>query len=753
MGRKPHVAFTMTLGDQALIGVSDASNDAPAPLGVALAGRALLGAVLGVALGAALGLVATEGSYAGVRDDVAFEQAASAHGAYLDALVRSLICIGLIEALLLAPVVLGLLLLLRARSLHARAVAAHPLAPPLLGLLAAFACFVGVAHRYPGLFLPLLASSRWLTAAVGWGHGGAALVFGAAGLGYWLTARDSLDRRVRFGCIATLLLSIVAWFGAPFLPGPVQVFRNSPLAPPPRLEPSSAPTIAAKARPNVLVLAVDSLRPDMIDPVHTPHLSRLLEGSIYFPNTLVTQPRTGPSWAAALTSLPPLRNGIETMFPRLDQGQLRHLALPAHLAALGYRTAVFSEYAGEFFARAELGFQVSAVPEVELRELAGQMLLMRVPVLLAAASLAYTQGPLGRAALGDRLTHLLRGMSNFASPRVLEDDMIALAALDRDARGGGSAPPFFWLAFYSQPHFPYTSSSDFYPEYEVPGSSPELRFGRDVVSERPLASAQDHRQLIGLYRAALAETDAAIGQLLARLDGLGLLDRTVVVLLADHGEGLYDCPTCVGHGDNLTSLVTLRVPLAFRLPPRHFPAASPSRHEGYVSHLDLYPTIARLLGLEALAHHEGLALLDTDGSIRPLPPRDHFAESGEWLWPTPAVPVDRIRYPPITQLARAVRGRIAIDAKYEPEIRAGKQRAVLRPPFKLNYQPGATDVQYHLYQFERDPFESQDLAARHPELVTELKRALFRSMLRHPQILPMGDYFLSRPEPPPPEKY
>ena len=107
----------------------------------------------------------------------------------------------------------------------------------------------------------------------------------------------------------------------------------------------------------------------------------------------------------------------------------------------------------------------------------------------------------------------------------------------------------------------------------------------------------------------------------------------------------------------------------------------------------------------------------------------------------------------ITELARLEHGRIAIDPKYLPEIRAAKQRAVIRPPYKLTYEPGASEVHYHLYHFERDPFEAEDLAASEPELVSDLTRSLQRSMLRHPQLLEVAGYFLTRPEPPPPESW
>lgn len=756
--------------DLSLVAVPGSEAEvSPEPSRLGLVGRALLGSLVGVLLSVVLSLLFLEGSYAGVRDDGATEQAVAAYRPYLEAIGRQLGWLAVGQALCFTPVVLGLLLLLRVQPVLRGATRGRVLLPSALGFLVVYAFGAGVAHRHPGLFLSLLSSSSWLSWSAGIGHLLVVLVFGAAALGYVFTALRPRQRwYVSLACAAAILLPLGAWLAALLLPGPVSVFGREELAGTAGAPGSAGSTGAAakpampaapppkEALPNVLVLAVDSLRPDMIDAQNTPHLHGLLAESVYFPNALVTQPRTGPSWAATLTSLPPLLNGVETMFPSAQLSQLQNFSLPAHLGSLGYRTAVFSEYAGEFFSRVNFGFHVSSVPNVELEDITGQMLMMRVPSLLAATSAFYTQGPAGRAVLGKRLNNLVRGMANFAWPTVLEDDMLALAQLERQRAsesGAGQPPPFFWLTFYSQPHFPYTSSSDFYSDYTVEGSASALRFGRDAANETPITSEADKRQLLGLYRAALAQTDAAVGQLLGRLRSARLLDDTIIVLLSDHGEGLYECATCVGHGDNLKSLVTLRVPLAFRLPAARFPDAKAAVNEGYVSQLDVYPTLLSLLQQAAPPHHMGVPLLDRRGQQRPLPERVHFAETGEWLWPTPAVPADRIAYPVITELARLERGRIVIDSKHNPEIRAAKQRAAIRPPYKLSYEPGATQVQLRLYQLENDPWEQEDLAAREPEVVAELKQALFRSMLRHPQVLSVADYFLTRPEPPPPESW
>jgi hypothetical protein len=286
----------------------------------------------------------------------------------------------------------------------------------------------------------------------------------------------------------------------------------------------------------------------------------------------------------------------------------------------------------------------------------------------------------------------------------------------------------------------------------VSGADPALRFGKDVTHGDVRTSA-DRAQIGALYQASLAETDAAIGDLLARLESTGALDDTVVVLTADHGEGLYECATCIGHGDNLDGMMSLRVPLAFRLPRPRFAAAAPATVPTYVSQLDVYPTLLALLDSARPSVQEGIALLARDGAIL-APPRDRvfFAESGEWLWPTPAIPSARIAYPPITALARIEQGRIVIEEAFLPVIRAAKHRTAILPPFKLLYLPTPSGVGWRLYDIERDPGEERDISASQPEVTARLREALRHSVLRFSHMLPAGDYFLTRP-PSLPEEY
>lgn len=735
--------------------MSETEAQGPTPSGTrdpASAAKGLRGALVRALFGTTAGLLATvvwsalalRAGYAGAYDDAAATQAAQRYSFFLGAVARSLVLVALGKIVCLLPLTLGLILLSEELPRRPRFRGERWVIAFLAGLVVVYSYFAFVAHRYPGLFLSTLAGTRILTVSALYGHWLTTLVVLASVAGFLSVFRPgrSLGTRIGASIVAVLFILGVALWKVP--KGRPAVFGADEIKPLKTKSDGAA---------NVLFLAIDSLRPDHVDPVQTPNIARLISESVYFPNTLVTLPRTGPSWAATLTSMPPLKNGIETMFPNKAQGALSTFSMPAHLASFGYRTGAISEYAGEFFRRVDFGFQVDAVPTVELKEITGQMLLALVPTLLDAVGEVYTQGARGRAILGKRLTNLVRGMANFSHPRVLASDLGGLIDADANKKKEKGQPRFFGLVFYSQPHFPYTSSSAFYPKYRVSNSSPTLAFGRDATNETPITTDVDKKQLDGLYRAALAETDAAIGDLLDVLESHHVLRRTIIVLMADHGEGLYDCSTCVGHGDNLRGTVTIKVPLAFHLPKMVFSDFEPSRQEAYASQLDVYPTILSLLGKKPIAVHEGIALLDKQGRPNPVPERTHFVETGEWLWPTPAVPKVRIAYPPITQTAALEGDRIVIDDKWNPEIRAAKFRAAVRPPWFLMYEPGPVTAEYRLYNMDRDPFQDRDVSGAEPQVFDELKTELRNSMLRSSQIIGIGDYFLTRPQLPPDEKW
>jgi len=144
--------------------------------------------------------------------------------------------------------------------------------------------------------------------------------------------------------------------------------------------------------------------------------------------------------------------------------------------------------------------------------------------------------------------------------------------------GHRERPFFFFLHFY-EPHAPYEPPEPWKSRYR----------------DRP-------------YDGEIATVDAALGKLLDHLRQTGVYDRAVIVLLADHGEGLGD------HGEREHGVLlyreTIRVPLLLKLPGSRRAGA---RIDAPAQLLDVVPTVAGLLGLEALQQLPGRSLLALAG--------------------------------------------------------------------------------------------------------------------------------------------
>jgi arylsulfatase A-like enzyme len=183
----------------------------------------------------------------------------------------------------------------------------------------------------------------------------------------------------------------------------------------------------------------------------------------------------------------------------------------------------------------------------------------------------------------------------------------------------GAAPFFVHLSFL-RPHPPRRNPAGYHDRYDadalppfVAVESPEAEAAGHpfvtAVFAAPQAAApldeRERRQIRATYYGAMAEVDDWLGDLFARLERLGLLDSTLVVLTSDHGE--------MG-GDHwlLEKLAfydeTYDVPLVVVDPD---PAADGTR--GSVVHevtdaVDVLPTVCEALGLEVPERADGWSL-------------------------------------------------------------------------------------------------------------------------------------------------
>lgn len=162
------------------------------------------------------------------------------------------------------------------------------------------------------------------------------------------------------------------------------------------------------------------------------------------------------------------------------------------------------------------------------------------------------------------------------------------------AEGAGTTPakPFFlWIHFFD-PHQPYAPPP----------------------SDRALSPT--------LYDAEIAAVDHGIAAVLDELRGRDLLDDTLVVLTADHGESLGE------HGEKTHAVfvydATVRVPLIFRHP-RLFPKGEV--YEAPVRSVDIVPTVLAALGLPGGDETQGADLLPAFRGKVPPPDLPQYSES------------------------------------------------------------------------------------------------------------------------------
>ncbi|MFI5179135.1 MAG: sulfatase [Vicinamibacterales bacterium] len=113
---------------------------------------------------------------------------------------------------------------------------------------------------------------------------------------------------------------------------------------------------------------------------------------------------------------------------------------------------------------------------------------------------------------------------------------------------------------------------------------------------------------LGAYKNALHYADTALGELASGLLARRLLDRTLLIVVGDHGEAFGQHPGNFGH----TLFIydeNVRVPLIV-VPPQAPGHPMDAIHVTRVaSSLDLAPTVLDLLGLPASPLHQGASLL------------------------------------------------------------------------------------------------------------------------------------------------
>ena len=545
--------------------------------------------------------------------------------------------------------------------------------------------------------------------------------FGSGGPLTWLAHLRGMQRRVAGAGLGALLF-LVAYASQRHAHAGDAGAPSAAKAP-------NAPRAAGGKKTNVLVLAADSLRADRLVPRTMPEMSAFVEHGAVFERAYVSLPRTFSSWVTLLTGRYAFHHGVRSMFPRWEDRQTDFNALPAQLAAAGYRTGVVSDFAGDIFGRIDLGFDTVDTPRFDLLELVRQRALERETPLL----------PFLHSRRGRTLFPTLREMNHAADPDMLAKDVVDAV----DAMQGG---PFFLTAFFSTAHFPYAAPHPYYGRFTDPSYRGAYKYHKPVgLEDEAVVAPADVQQIRALYDGSVLAIDHAMGRVVDALRDRGLLQNTIVVITADHGETLYENDHGAGHGDHLFGDEGTHTPLAIVVPGR-----SRQREAGIVRDVDLAPTLYDLTGVEAPARLDGRSLASRlEG--KPLDARLAFAETELWFTESiPGLPATlRLPYPGVMHLTEpdAEHGdEIVLRKSWEAVTTTARHRMVRDARWKLVYVPTREGAKLVLFDTLNDPGETRDVSLVEPKEQGRLKKELYAWMLSDERAEMDGQLVVTRPK-------
>ena len=394
----------------------------------------------------------------------------------------------------------------------------------------------------------------------------------------------------------------------------------------PALQESSGSEKQSQGRSNIVLVTIDTTRADAIGAYGqalpvTPNLDRMASEGVLFEACASSSPSTLPSHATILTGQLPVRHGVRSNAGHQLPSSATTLA--ELLRARGYATAA----------------EIAAPVLNENRGLAQGFDVYRD---LRSADIKRASIVLAR-----------EGESRVV--RLDERDASDITLHARRFLERVEGPFFLWLHYFD-PHVYY--------------AAPRAHAAR--ISE-------------SAYHAEVSFVDAQIGLVIAALRARGIHGETLVVVTADHGEGLGE------HGEETHAFylyeTTLRVPLVFW---GHASLARGLRVPHLVRTVDLVPTIAEWAGISIPATAE------LDGvSLAPL-----------------------LRGEPAPEVLRSL---VAYGESIEPHTIFGSSvlRSLRVGPWKYIHKKVP-----ELYDLSDDPSELRNLASDSPEQIASFQERL-----------------------------
>lgn len=420
--------------------------------------------------------------------------------------------------------------------------------------------------------------------------------------------------------------------------------------------------------PNIIIIAANDLGLSHIGTyggtIATPHLDRLAQGGVKFTSAYAASPNSGPSRAALLTGRYPVRFGFEYENLPSSRAQSEGLGLDLDettvaslLKGAGYSTHAVGVW--------QMGLLREHYPMLRgfdsfygTRDGHTAELRPSSPHLIHAPSSDYPISP-----SRNRRNAIMTGMPPkqvFNDEELLTDGLASRAGeiiREEAAKTPDQSTPFFLYVGLNAPHTPLITIDKYYARF---------------------SHLDDHQERV--YAAMVAATDDAVGHILDTLDAVGLAENTLIAFTSvsgcDPASGQCHCDTIKGTKGGLYE-GGLKMPLLMRWP-QQFEAG-----QVFDKQMSLMDIAATAVSVDGNGGRDGIFFDGVD--LRP------FLNGSS----------DQAPHKVLYWASRPMFG-------------------ALEEQFKLIYDDSG-QLPAMLFNLEKDPLESENLAARRLDKVLELR--------------------------------
>ena len=363
-----------------------------------------------------------------------------------------------------------------------------------------------------------------------------------------------------------------------------------------------------EARPNVILIGLDSLRDDLLDPELspqvTPHLAAFMTQGTRFSNAMTPLARTFPSMCSMFTGRHPHTTGaVMNLLPRhlIDDSE----SLPRVLTRAGYHAVYATDEVRFANIDTSYGFAQTITPPIG----ASEFLIEKI-----------ADSPVVNLVVNTRLggwlfphVHANRGAAKTYDPDTF------VRRVDRELR---PEQPLFLVTHLTLDHWPY------------------------LWAGAPIRKKDDQARWPPYYLHAAQRVDQQFADIMRVLQGKGLLKNSIVVVYSDHGES-FDAPydALVPEQDPLIHTLGIKPPWGHGtsvLSPHQFRIILGMRRFGDpwqegrvvrspVSFEDIAPTLVDALRIPTSARFDGRSMLglieNQDGAAQAFDGRIRFTET------------------------------------------------------------------------------------------------------------------------------